>query len=236
MNDDFSKVFDVSKPSHTAPGSTSRPIIVGHRPTMPDPMMRPPNAVPATKAAVEPAASQPQSAIVPPPKHPMTGPPPPKDQPVAINMHHETKIVSVSDNIRSEIAAAEPHLPSLPEAEVSAPNPEAQNNIVSTSPQTVDMPPASFISTSTVPGGNIVPPPPATVSAAPAPAPVAPEVHHQSLPMGQEPAAGARRVRHFALWLFIVLFLAAFAGYLAIDAGFINTSVKLPFHIFDRQA
>src|SRR6266513_1318689 len=36
--DDSPRVFDVSKPHHAGPGHTARPIIVGHRPMMPDPM------------------------------------------------------------------------------------------------------------------------------------------------------------------------------------------------------
>jgi hypothetical protein len=54
--------------------------------------------------------------------------------------------------------------------------------------------------------------------------------------MGPPPVTSAGRVKHFVLWLFVILFLAAFAGYLAIDAGFVKTSVSLPFHIFNRQA
>lgn len=33
------KVFDVSRPGKTSPGSTSRPVIVGHKPQVKDPMM-----------------------------------------------------------------------------------------------------------------------------------------------------------------------------------------------------
>lgn len=34
------RVFDVTKPSHVNPSATSRPVIVGHQPTMNDPMVR----------------------------------------------------------------------------------------------------------------------------------------------------------------------------------------------------
>jgi hypothetical protein len=37
--DDTPRIFDVSKPHRTTPDPTARPIIVGHRPMMPDPMM-----------------------------------------------------------------------------------------------------------------------------------------------------------------------------------------------------
>src|SRR3954465_4952486 len=38
---DYTKVFDVSRPSQTGPDATSKPIIVGHHPMMSDPMVRP---------------------------------------------------------------------------------------------------------------------------------------------------------------------------------------------------
>lgn len=37
---DENRVFDVTKPSHVNPSATSRPVIVGHQPTMSDPMVR----------------------------------------------------------------------------------------------------------------------------------------------------------------------------------------------------
>jgi hypothetical protein len=38
--DDAPRVFDVSKPQRQSPSATSRPLIVGHRPMMSDPMVR----------------------------------------------------------------------------------------------------------------------------------------------------------------------------------------------------
>src|SRR5438309_2364197 len=38
--DEDTKVFDVAKPSQAQPDSTARPVIVGHRPQMSDPMVR----------------------------------------------------------------------------------------------------------------------------------------------------------------------------------------------------
>jgi hypothetical protein len=40
MPEDNTKVFDVSKPNKTSPDSTSRPLIVGHRPMAIDPMVK----------------------------------------------------------------------------------------------------------------------------------------------------------------------------------------------------
>ena len=33
------RVFDVAKPGHSSPSATSKPVIVGHQPTMSDPMV-----------------------------------------------------------------------------------------------------------------------------------------------------------------------------------------------------
>lgn len=40
MPEEDKKFFDVSKPHHVGPNPTSKPVIVGHHPTMPDPMIR----------------------------------------------------------------------------------------------------------------------------------------------------------------------------------------------------
>ena len=233
MNDELSKVFDVSKPSRHTPSSTSRPIIVGHRPSMPDPMMRPaPVPMPPPAHPALPETSPPQPVIAPAP-HGINERPADADQSIALAEHHEPKIVSVSDNVRNEIEASQPHLPELPKEDESQPaSPPVQPGIVSTSNEAINTPASSFASSATIPGGNVVTPP-GMVSAAPA-AP-APEVHHQSLPMGHAPATSAGRLKHVLLWLFIALILIGFLAFLAIDSGFISSSVKLPFHIFDRQ-
>lgn len=40
MKHEPKKHFDISKPHHYTPDPTSKPVIVGHHPTMPDPMIR----------------------------------------------------------------------------------------------------------------------------------------------------------------------------------------------------
>jgi hypothetical protein len=37
---DENRVFDVAKPGHSSPEATSKPVIVGHQPTMSDPMVK----------------------------------------------------------------------------------------------------------------------------------------------------------------------------------------------------
>lgn len=234
MNDEPGKVFDVSKPSRRTPSSTSRPIIVGHRPSVPDPMMRPASApMPPPAHTALPETTPPQPAIAP-ASHGINERPLDTDQSIALAEHHEPKIVSVSDNVRNEIEASQPHLPELPKEGESQPaSPPAQPGIVSTSNAAIDTPASSFASSATIPGGNVVTP--STVTVATSPPAVVPEVHHQSLPMGHAHATSAGRLKHFLLWLFIALLLIGFLAFLAIDSGFVSSSVKLPFHIFDRQ-
>lgn len=243
MNDDSNKVFDVSKPSRVSPSNTSRPLIVGHRPTMADPMMRPGKpayrpeehqaSVPSTSTK-HPAPSSLISAV----SHGLAAPPAVDEHHAPIDEHH-SKVISVSESIRSEIAASESHLPATPEAtnlpastEIAVPQPA----IVSTSSPTLDEPASNFINTATTPGGNSVSPEPGVKAPTPTPQAITPEVHHQSLPMGHSPVTSAGRLKHLILWLFVGVFLVGFAGYIAVDAGFINTSLKLPFHIFNRQS
>src|SRR5688572_1342557 len=47
------KVFDVAKPGSSMPSSTTRPIIVSHRPMARDPMMSPNRTAPDGSAAEE---------------------------------------------------------------------------------------------------------------------------------------------------------------------------------------
>ncbi len=53
-DEDLNKVFDVSKPDRVGPSATSRPVIVGHTPTLSDPMVR-----------EDSAASMPQRSSIP---------------------------------------------------------------------------------------------------------------------------------------------------------------------------
>ncbi len=65
---------DVSRPGHRGPTPTSRPVIVGHRPTMPDPMLheRPMHhqpEVPTSAPARPPGPPMPIDGFSLPPKH-----------------------------------------------------------------------------------------------------------------------------------------------------------------------
>jgi hypothetical protein len=59
---------------------------------------------------------------------------------------------------------------------------------------------------------------------------------HNIAPLQAAPGAGPkRRWPKLFMWLFILLFMAVVAAYLAIDAGLIKSDVNLPFHIFNKQ-
>ena len=57
---DETRVFDISRPGHSSPNPTSKPIIVGHHPTMADPMVNKempdsPQHIPVNDTSVQPA-------------------------------------------------------------------------------------------------------------------------------------------------------------------------------------
>lgn len=211
---DPTKVFDISRPNQVSPGSTSRPVIVGHQPQMADPMVNRPAPQPQSAPAAPAISAHPTHTIV----TVSDGTP----APAATPTHHQVKVIAVSDDIKNEIASALPPADPLPETPAKS----------ETMPPLADNPglPAA-VDTSAAPINTDTATPVAPAGPA-APAAQA-EIHHQSLPLGHAPAASRRR--NLALWLFVAVFLVAFGFYLAIDAGIINTNINLPFHIFNRQ-
>lgn len=80
------RIFDINPPRKVGADPTSRPVIVGHRPTMPDPMMRLRPAQPTTLRPVSqpPATQTPEPTITPsaPPAATIEpAPPPPAPEP-----------------------------------------------------------------------------------------------------------------------------------------------------------
>lgn len=241
--DDTPKIFDVSRPSRSNPDNTSRPLIVGHRPQMVDPMVNRPDK--PSKTDDSPTTQIVSSSGT--THHSMLTAHGDDTAAASIPEHHQAKVISVSEDIKNNLAVAEqtpaqpqpetpPSLPS-PEPPASEPAPSANQEEPSPAPT-----PASELNTP-----EPLPAAPASPTSEPithpdtAPTPghqqaVSAEVHHQSLPMGHAPITSTRRLKHMLLWLFVVIFLAFFLGYIAIDSGFISTNIKLPFHIFGGQA
>jgi hypothetical protein len=223
MNDP-DKIFDVTTPR---PSSTSRPIIVGHMPTTADPMV----------ASVSSALPQSPPA------------------PMSIQTH-QAKVIPVSNDMRDELAKPPTPMPEsnptpAPNAVVAPTQPIVQNSfqpaaVLQTVPLQAAPVTAPAQPTAPVPAeppqtiapqqaftGSFQPqvPPPPTPASAPIPAmPTRLEVH--SLPVAHEPVSGAHRLRALLVWLVVIIILAGVGGFLALDAGIIHSSLKLPFHIF----
>lgn len=213
------KFFDVARPSQMNPSSTSRPVIVGHRPMMVDPMVR--------GGATSP--SQPSNPL------PAPNPAPPV---------HVAKVIDVSDEVKKELdlnmGSVAPASSTLAPAFASGlgevkPQEEPSTTIA---PDSVPAP-QQQTQPNTQPEKN---PEYSTNLAAP-PQPVAPLPktepdlsHLPHMPVSHMPATSSGKIKSFLLWSFVFVFLLGFGGYLAIDAGLVNSNIDLPFHIFNGQS
>jgi len=238
---DYSKVFDISKPR---PSNTSRPVIVGHQPTMPDPMVKRPTAPrpqPKTPAAISPGSD-------------------------VDGLSYQAKTIAVTDEMKQEIAAAHAPLSNMALSSM-AEQPEMVPTTTPATAGTVPPPPApaepqppmvpatpppTEPAAPTSPGLPPTPPPPPSeqnvqpnappsqvVNPQAAPSgPVQPvnEPHFQSLPVSHEPVTGPRMLRRVIVWGLVALLLIALAVYLLIDAGVISSNINLPVHIFNKEA
>ena len=92
------KSFDINAPSRINPSATSRPVIVGHRPVMTDPMMRPPQtSLPSTNSAPQPAPAP----------------------------AHVPRVIAVSDEVKNDLAASQATSPASYTPPAPAMQPEA---------------------------------------------------------------------------------------------------------------
>lgn len=101
MNED-SKVFDVSKPDRVRPDTTSRPVIVGHRPMVQDPMVSKPEQ-PTAAMDMEPGKETPAATE---PKLDKA------DEHTGVTIQPEASAASLTQEPASE------HTPPVPAAEV----------------------------------------------------------------------------------------------------------------------
>ena len=205
MNPDaMPKVFDISKPR---PSSSGRPVIVGHQPTMPDPMVKRP-------AAPAPVA-------------PTTAPTTPVREP-----SNEGKTIPVTDDMRQAIFTAHYPLEAIKPAEPVAPTTDSHQTVPSAPSEAAPTPPV----VPAEPAISAPETSPPVTPPAPVPTPEvqpAAEPHFHSLPVAHEPVTAPRMLRRIILWLIVFLLLAAVAAYLLIDAGIIHSNVNLPVHIFN---
>ncbi len=200
------KTFDVTGPRRGVPPPTSRPVILGRSGTAGDPMVR----------------GQPSSPEPPPLSPPMpVGTPPPAEAKEPL-FQSPTPLPSTP-----MFGSPEP----LPPTQPLGPPPGLANTSAAAGP-------APAIGNSTIIADEpipVVPAPPVEATAddeLPA-APASPAL--QALP--PEPKLKPiKRVHHFPWDLLIFFLVILIAVYLAIDAGLINTSLKLPFHVFKQSS
>jgi hypothetical protein len=226
-----SKVFDVSKPGRTASTPTSRPIIVGQRPAA-DPMVN-------SHDNQSPAEPSPSFGSTP--------------------IH-----VSMGDEESHDVMANSPMPPSTlgnnDSHNEEAPKPEAPK--ASAPPSGATIPPGELdqdSQTTPVPDGGSAPGSTFTPLTSLIPNVDAsgkedtgaygahhvdklPQSHdggmgnHDFGPLQAAPGAGPkRRWPKVLLWLFILALIAVIGGFIAIDGGYVKSSVKLPFHILNKQ-
>jgi hypothetical protein len=209
---EHTKFFDVARPSQVNPSSTSRPVIVGHQPMMVDPMVRG-----AANSRTSPGVlnttptSEPQFS------------------------GHTAKVIQVSDQMESEIKS-------------DTPQPAPINQVV---PPMPPVGPTGIGEIPVMPSATAAAPTPAQIPLAPDETsssaghpPVAaatlvptPDLSHiPHIPVSHSSSHSPGKLKHLLLWIIVIGVLGAFAGFLAIDAGLISSSVHLPFHIFSRQA
>jgi hypothetical protein len=196
---DYTKVFDVSRPSRTGPDPTSRPVIVGHHPMMTDPMVN--------KAPIH---ANPDAGIDATP--------------------HHAKVIQVTNEVRQHIAQAQPPSPDELAAEAAAEEKKTTMPPATVAPGLQSMAPMP-VAPQTMPALPVQQSAP--VPPTPAPEPDLTQIQH--VPVSHMSVSSSGRLRSVGLWLIVGIFLIIFGLYLAVDAGFIQTSVNLPFHIFSRE-
>lgn len=206
------KVFDVGQPQSSP---TSKPIIVGHRPVMTDPMVHRPLAQ---------ASQPPAKADINPPVGPASLAPPagavlsPQSTPPRIHpSSHMAKTVAVSEEKQDEI--------------LKATKPFDLKLAEETSAQTAPAPTAPA-------AGAASPALTAALEAElaqpdPLPTPAAPHIH--SLPVSHGSPHSSDRLRFILIWAVSIIVVLFIGAYLFIDAGIIKSNINLPFHIFNGQ-
>lgn len=213
------KFFDINDPSRISPSANGRPVIVGHRPMMADPMMRP---VMPVESSEEVPAQAPAPTV------------------------HTTKVIEVSSEVRQELAnkgpAAAPEVmppqPMVQPDNLAAPAINTQsspavaqtadpNNLSGKAPQT-------GTPDETAAANNPATPINVPETSHPAVAPQPDLSHMPHVPVSHKPPS-AGKMKHLVIWAVVIIILGGFTAFLAIDAGLVSSSVKLPFHIFARQ-
>jgi hypothetical protein len=213
------KVFDVAKPGRSAPAPTSRPIIVGQRSTGVDTMMKdsPPQPSPApalsstTPIHVSMADEEPVNVMARPsqPDIPAinSGPGPVSEMPP----HSPVGATIPPHELDETPQSPDENAPGSNFTPLTTliPNYDSKEDTGSYGAHHVDNLPQNHDGD---PGWREAPPLPVSKGAGP-----------------------KRRWPKVFMWLLILMLIAGVGAYLAIDDGLVQSDVKLPFHIFNKQ-
>ncbi len=221
------RVFDLKHPGNVAAHASGRPVIVGHHPTMADPMLRP-----MTHGSQPPA-----SAPLPHPHHPPvpTGAPIlPGGEPYVPSPHpnHMPVAPSLENPMPSTPATSSFSQPSTTPAPTFDPATLAPLTTTSSplaSAEPTPAVPAQPLQPSSVPAAQN-----ATPTALPGQDQVQHAAHHE-LPIteGKGKSFGLKK---FLLMVLLPLLLIGSGVYLALDAQLVANKVKLPFELFKESA
>jgi hypothetical protein len=147
--------------------------------------------------------------------------------PIAV---HTTKVIEVSPEVRQDLEVNQA-IASAPAPQSQAPAEEQPIAEVAATPMTQETAaPAAGLAAES-PANQ-----PAPAAAAPATLPEVDLSNLPHIPVSHMPTTSSGKVKRLFIWLLVAVFLIAFAGYLAIDAGLVKSSVNLPFHIFRQQS
>ncbi len=204
MKHEDKKHFDISKPRQHGPDPTSKPIIVGHHPMMPDPMIREEREKAAKPINVT-SADEPEPVDVTPAEKPAAEPDQPEPKP--------DKIPDLAD-----ISAPHEASPAL------TPSPELKPEPETLQPTAVAESTPGAVFSPAEPVAAIHPPsPPVTPTQPTQPEPPAGEQLH--IPAGHAVVHHKPRIW---VWTVVVLIVLVWA-YAAVDA---LTDTKLPIEFF----
>lgn len=215
MKDD--RVFDLKHPGNTTPHASGRPVIVGHHPTMADPMLRPMTH-----------ASQPQ------PPYPTQPQPQHSPEPAGAPI-----LPGGEPYVPPAPPAATPYAPTPslfqtpPPAPTTVPIGSAAIFSAPTAPETTFAQPPSPQQQSTMQSQPTTTPIPGQIQSQPPTDQIQHATHHE-LPITEQ-KIGSSKLKKFLLILLLPLLLIGAGVYLAIDAQLINNKLALPFELFKEK-
>lgn len=211
---DENRVFDVTKPGHSSPDATSKPIIVGHRPTMSDPMMT--DSHDSAGSYIE---SPPTQITVKDETH---------DQP--LETHAEKSITPDPDNSSTWITppafGAKPQ-DSSPAPDLDIPPPEPE--LPPAEPKTDSEPEPKTEFAPENPGAGAVDEISPLADQPAYDGPIEPIGNSEGVHLSEPKPKSRRRL------IAPVILLLLAGAYLAIDSGLVKTSINLPFHILKQK-